>query len=178
MLAEPWPPDPPARSSWDVELGLEQWAHFTTLLENGSSLSCRSVPHANPASNAGTTAAAPRTLGAMSVVRINAIEVPEGMGPTLEERFAKRLGAVDTQPGFEGFELLRPTGEAESRYFVMTHWATAEHFDAWVSSQAFGQGHAGPPAGQGGEGGNGAPPVATGSAVLEFDVVARSVPEA
>ena len=55
----------------------------------------------------------------MSVVRINAIEVPEGMGSMLEERFAARLGSVDQQPGFEGFELLRPTGDAESRYFVV-----------------------------------------------------------
>lgn len=109
----------------------------------------------------------------MSVVRINAIEVPEGMGPALEERFAKRLGAVDQQPGFEGFELLRPTGEAESRYFVVTHWASAEDFDAWVNSPAFGHGHGGPPAGHGGEA---PPPVSTGSSVLEFDVVARSVP--
>ena len=49
-----------------------------------------------------------RSIADMSVVRINAIEVPEGMGEMLEERFAKRLGAVDGQPGFEGFELLRP----------------------------------------------------------------------
>lgn len=109
----------------------------------------------------------------MSVVRINAIEVPEGMGPALEERFATRLGAVDQQPGFEGFELLRPTGDGESRYFVVTHWRSAADFDAWVSSAAFGQGHSGPPAGHGGD----APrPVSTGSSVLEFDVVLASTP--
>jgi heme-degrading monooxygenase HmoA len=110
----------------------------------------------------------------MSIVRINAIEVPEGRGPMLEERFAARLGAVDQQPGFEGFELLRPTGEAETRYFVVTHWRSVEDFDAWVNSAAFGQGHAGPPAGA--HGGEAPPPVASGSAVLEFDVVLRSDP--
>src|SRR6201995_3637747 len=109
----------------------------------------------------------------MSVVRINAIEVPEGMGPMLEERFAKRLGAVDQQEGFEGLELLRPTGEAETRYFVVTHWRTAEDFDAWVNSPAFGHGHAGPPAGHGGDA---APPVAAGSSFLEVDVVSESNP--
>ena len=31
----------------------------------------------------------------MSVVKINAIEVPEGSGPELEKRFAARLHAVD-----------------------------------------------------------------------------------
>ncbi len=44
----------------------------------------------------------------MSVVKINAIEVPEGMGSELEHRFAERARVVETMPGFEGFELLRP----------------------------------------------------------------------
>ena len=44
----------------------------------------------------------------MSVVKINAIAVPEGMGPMLEQRFAERARIVETMPGFEGFELLRP----------------------------------------------------------------------
>jgi len=120
----------------------------------------------------------------MSVVRINAIEVPEGMGEALEARFAQRLGAVDQQPGFEGFELLRPTGDAERRYFVVTHWRSVEDFEAWIASPSFGQGHAGPPAGHGGghpgghPGGEAPPPVASGSSVLEFDVVLRSEPPA
>lgn len=109
----------------------------------------------------------------MSVVRINAIEVPEGMGPALEERFAARLGAVDQSPGFEGFELLRPTGDEETRYFVVTHWRSAEDFDKWVASPSFGHGHA-PPAG--GHGGATPPPVASGSIVLSFDVVLSSTP--
>ena len=55
-----------------------------------------------------------RTL--MSVVKINAISVPEGSGPELEKRFAARKHAVDQAPGFEGFQLLRPVandGELE-----------------------------------------------------------------
>ena len=103
----------------------------------------------------------------MSVVRINAIAVPAGAGPELEKRFAARLGAVDQQPGFEGFELLRPTGENEDRYFVVTHWESEEAFEAWVSSQAFSQGHAE----------SSRAPVASGSAVLEFDVVLSNHPE-
>lgn len=126
----------------------------------------------------------------MSVVRINAIEVPEGMGATLEERFAQRLGAVDQQPGFEGFELLRPTGEAETRYFVVTHWRSVEDFDAWVNSPSFGRGHASDDDAQGGghpgaaaggghpgaAGGGHPAPVSTGSSLLEFDVVLKSSP--
>src|SRR4051794_14360365 len=135
----------------------------------------------------------------MSIVRINAIEVPEARREVLEQRFAARLGAVDKAPGFEGFELLRPTGDAESRYFVVTHWRSVEDFEAWVASDDFGRGHssagAGPGAAEGGSAersdggghaGGGPPggghpehaggPVATGSAVLEFDVVLTSQP--
>ena len=100
----------------------------------------------------------------MSVVRINAISVPDGAGPALEGRFAQRLGAVDNQPGFEGFELLRPTGDNETRYFVVTHWESEEAFEAWVSSREFEQGHTGP-------GGEQRAPVSSGSELLEFDVV-------
>lgn len=44
----------------------------------------------------------------MSVVKINAIEVPDGAGPELEARFAVRKRAVDDQPGFEGFQAPPP----------------------------------------------------------------------
>ncbi len=99
----------------------------------------------------------------MSVVKINAIEVPEGMGPQLEERFAARAGQVEQMDGFEEFQLLRPV-EGESRYFVYTRWDSEESFQAWVSSQAFGQGHARAESSD-------AKPVATGSALLAFEVV-------
>jgi heme oxygenase (mycobilin-producing) len=39
----------------------------------------------------------------LSVVKINAIHVPEGAGPELEARFAARKHAVDGQPGFEAW---------------------------------------------------------------------------
>ncbi len=97
----------------------------------------------------------------MSVVKINAISVPEGMGPQLEQRFAARAKMVETMPGFEGFELLRPVS-GESRYFVYTRWADEESFQGWASSQAFGQGHAKP---------EGDRPVAQGADLLAFEVV-------
>ncbi len=101
----------------------------------------------------------------MAIVRINAIEVPEGMGERLEGAFAQRLGAVDNEPGFLGFQLLRPTGDNESRYFVVTQWESVEDFDRWRSSDNFSQGHQGDRSG---------PAVASGSALLEFDVVLGS----
>ncbi len=109
----------------------------------------------------------------MSVVRINAISIPGGAGPELERRFAARAGAVDGQPGFESFELLRPT-DGGDKYFVVTRWADAASFDAWMSSQSFAAGHAGPPSGgaaasEGDEAPR--PPVSTGAELLSFDVV-------
>ena len=100
----------------------------------------------------------------MSVVKINAIEVPEGGGAELEKRFAARAKAVDGMPGFQGFELLRPV-EGETRYFVYTRWASEEDFQNWFNSQAFQQGHAGTSSA------GPQPPVGTGSALLSFEVV-------
>ena len=102
----------------------------------------------------------------MTVIRINAISVPAEGGPELEERFRKRLGAVDEQPGFLSFDLLRPTGENEQRWFVMTRWESEEAFRAWVESTAFRHGHA--------KSEGGGRPVATGSELLEFEVVLSS----
>lgn len=99
----------------------------------------------------------------MAVVKINAIEVPEGAGPELERRFANRLHAVDGAPGFLSYELLRPVA-GETRYFVMTHWEDDASFQAWMAGDGVAA-HAG----------ERARPVGTGSAVLEFEVVQGSV---
>lgn len=98
----------------------------------------------------------------MSVVKINAISVPEGAGPELEARFAARKHSVDSSPGFEGFQLLRPTA-GEDRYFVVTTWASEEDFAAWRDGRAH-EAHAGAPGEQ-------RKPVATGAELLEFEVV-------
>ncbi len=77
----------------------------------------------------------------MSVVKINVLEVPEGKGEVLEERFAARAGEVDKVDGFESFELLRPT-EGTDRYLVVTKWRDEASFKAWMDSAAFQRGHA------------------------------------
>jgi heme oxygenase (mycobilin-producing) len=102
------------------------------------------------------------------VVKINAIEVGEGRGPELEDRFAKRAGEVEGQPGFLGFELLRPA-KGETRYFVYTRWETEEDFQNWVKSSAFTRGHAQAAADSKGT-------VAHGSALMEFEVVELVAP--
>lgn len=93
----------------------------------------------------------------MSVVKINAIQVPEGAGPELEARFAARQHTVDSQPGFDGFQLLRPVAR-ESRYFVVTTWARQEDFETWRDGSAR-EAHSGDRR-----------PVATGANLLEFEV--------
>ena len=101
----------------------------------------------------------------MSFVAINAITVPEGSGDELAKRFAARAGKVDDQEGFEEFQLLRPADE-KGTWLVYTRWRDQASFEAWVSSMAFGQGHAQP------EGA--AKPVASGSELWQFTVEQRS----
>jgi heme oxygenase (mycobilin-producing) len=100
----------------------------------------------------------------MSVVKINAINVPAEAGPELERRFAARAGTVDGAPGFLGFQLLRPVA-GEDRYFVVTHWADDESFAAWRDGDAR--------AAHSGEHGK---PVASGASLLEFEVVMDVTP--
>lgn len=103
----------------------------------------------------------------MSIVKINAITVPEGAGPTLEERFANRKHAIDSQPGFEGFQLLRPV-KGEDRYFVVTRWADQESYDAWWEG-------AGQRAHATKEGEAPRRPVSDKAELLEFEVVLDSL---
>ncbi|MEZ5342383.1 MAG: antibiotic biosynthesis monooxygenase [Acidimicrobiales bacterium] len=109
----------------------------------------------------------------MSVVKINALEIPPQAGDEVVRRFSSRLEALAVVPGFEGFELLRPTGQTEQRWFVYSRWASEEDFQAWRSSDTFAAGHAGPPASADGAERT---PVATGSALLEFEVAASADP--
>ena len=100
----------------------------------------------------------------MTVIRINAITVPESGGEELARRFADRAGAVDNAEGFEGFELLRPTDD-RTTWLVVTRWRDNEAFEAWVASPAFAHGHRG----ASGQGAN-RPPVGTHSELWSYEV--------
>jgi len=100
----------------------------------------------------------------MTVIRINAITVPEAGGEELARRFADRAGAVDNADGFEGFELLRPTDD-RTTWLVVTRWRDKEAFEAWLASPAFAHGHRG----VSGEGKD-HPPVGTHSELWSYDV--------
>ena len=125
----------------------------------------------------------------MSIVKINAITVPAEMAEMMAQRFAARAGEVGKSDGFEEFQLLRPADE-RTTWLVYTRWRDEEAFEAWRSSQAFGQhgGHGSQAGGAGGPqgGGAGGPqggvpggqpaqsgPVATGSELWSFLVEQR-----
>jgi heme-degrading monooxygenase HmoA len=97
----------------------------------------------------------------MSVVRINAITVPKERADELVGRFAARAGEVSKSPGFEAFELLRPSDERDI-FLVYTRWASQEDFDNWVNSQSFQHGH---------RAHNEQGPVSSASELWSFDVV-------
>ena len=104
----------------------------------------------------------------MPYVAINVLTVPEGAGDTLEQRFSRRQGAVDSAPGFEHFELLRPVAGTDD-YLVYTRWRSEADFTAWRESQSFGAGHAAAsdrPAGE--------RPAASGSTIWAFEVAQTS----
>jgi heme-degrading monooxygenase HmoA len=108
----------------------------------------------------------------VTVIKINAITVPEEGGDELAKRFGARAGAVDDQDGFEGFELLRPTDDRRT-WLVVTRWRDEDAFNAWVSSPAFGSGHRG----AGGRGhGEGGPPVSVSSELWSYEVALGSTP--
>src|ERR1700677_1760157 len=108
----------------------------------------------------------------MTLIKINAITVPENSGDELARRFAAGAGAVDDQEGFEGFELLRPTDDRR-QWLVVTRWRDEASFQSWVFSPAFAHGHAGAdrPAPDGG-------PVTVSSELWSYDVAVGSTPGA
>jgi heme-degrading monooxygenase HmoA len=104
----------------------------------------------------------------MSYVAINVLTVPKERASTLEERFAARQGAVDSAPGFEHFELLRPV-EGTQDYLVYTRWRSEADFVSWRDGQRFIDGHAASTARPAG-----AEPAASGSSIWAFEVAQTS----
>lgn len=96
-------------------------------------------------------------------VVMNVLDVPPQRADELERRFAARAAKVGESPGFEAFELMRPA-DGGTRYIVYTRWRAKEDFDAWLGSQAFGEGHR-----QHHEGG----PVAPTSETWAFELIQR-----
>ncbi len=102
----------------------------------------------------------------MTVIKINAIDVPDDSGDELAHRFAERAGAVDGQEGFEGFELLKPT-DGRNTWLVVTRWRDEASFQAWLESPSFGHGHR---SAQERAGGDAPAPVSTHSELWGYEV--------
>lgn len=73
------------------------------------------------------------------IVVSNRIPVARGQESAFEARFRDRARLVESQPGFRGFQLLRPL-ESEC-YVVLTWWDSEADFRAWTESAAFRAAH-------------------------------------
>ncbi|MCB9556329.1 MAG: antibiotic biosynthesis monooxygenase [Deltaproteobacteria bacterium] len=93
------------------------------------------------------------------IVVTNRIAVSRGFEQDFEERFRRRAGLVDQNPGFIRNEIHRPKPlafdrqsgswqpkeDADARYLVMTWWRSLDDFVAWTKSESFRKAHADPP---------------------------------
>jgi heme-degrading monooxygenase HmoA len=73
----------------------------------------------------------------------NRVPVASGWEETFEERFQKRAGQIDKQPGFLSMQILKPVSD-DSPYVVLTTWQDKASFDAWVGSEDFKLAHRNP----------------------------------
>ncbi len=73
----------------------------------------------------------------------NRVPVAEGYEEMFEERFRKRAGQVEKQPGFVSMSILKPETE-ETPYVVMTTWQDKAAFENWVGSEDFKLAHQNP----------------------------------
>ncbi|MGC6416647.1 MAG: antibiotic biosynthesis monooxygenase family protein [Bradymonadia bacterium] len=95
----------------------------------------------------------------MAVIVTNRIPVNDAYKIDFEDRFKKRIGLVDSSPGFIRNEVHRPapmhydraSGEwapdpAKSGYYeVKTWWRSMDDFIAWTKSESFRLAHANRP---------------------------------
>ena len=102
----------------------------------------------------------------MTVIKINALTVPAEMGEEVARRFGARIGAVDGQEGFEGFELLQPTDD-RTTWLVVTRWRDEASFEAWRTSASFAHGHRG-------DGGGGPAPMPIQAELWSYTVAVKS----
>jgi heme-degrading monooxygenase HmoA len=75
------------------------------------------------------------------ITTANRIFVNPQYADAFEDNFRNRAGLVDRMPGFIRNLLLRPVNHGDP-YVVLTLWESRAHFEAWVRSPEFVQGHA------------------------------------
>jgi heme-degrading monooxygenase HmoA len=75
------------------------------------------------------------------ITTANRIFVHPDFAEQFEQTFRTRARLVDRMPGFVRNQLLRPLNP-DDPYIVLTVWESQAHFEAWVHSDAFREGHA------------------------------------
>ncbi len=78
-------------------------------------------------------------VSAQGYVVINNIPVTEDGRPAFEERFLKRAGLVESEPGFQAIRILRPL--KDDTYAIMTVWDNEESFKNWQTSNSYKNAH-------------------------------------
>ena len=73
---------------------------------------------------------------------LNNIPVADEGRPVFEKRFLSRSRAIEQEPGFIAYRLLRPVGS--DTYIVLTQWTGPSSFEAWKNSQSFKEAHSKP----------------------------------
>lgn len=79
-------------------------------------------------------------------VAISRFVVANGMEESVREAFVSRPHKVDTAPGFQRMEVLRPS-EVPAEFWLMTWWDSEAAFDSWHRSHAYQESHTGIPKG-------------------------------
>jgi heme oxygenase (mycobilin-producing) len=79
-------------------------------------------------------------------VAVSEIDVPEAGAGVLEEAFRRRLGAVDSWPGFRALEVWRDRTDP-TRYVMVSWWQDEASFRQYMGSDDHRQSHARVPRG-------------------------------
>ncbi len=79
----------------------------------------------------------------MDYVVANRVFVKPEFTEEFEQRFEKRAGQINQQPGFKHMQILQPQSNG-APYVVLTHWQSAEAFKQWVGSDDFKLAHQDP----------------------------------
>ena len=74
---------------------------------------------------------------------MNRVMVNENWCDEFVERFKKRRGQIDKEPGFVSMKVLKPKS-SETPYVVFTSWKNEDSFQQWVKSDDFKLAHQNP----------------------------------
>lgn len=76
-------------------------------------------------------------------VVMNRVMVKADWANEFEQRFAKRKGQIDKEPGFVNMQILKPESE-QTPYVVLTTWQSKSDFENWIKSEDFKLAHQNP----------------------------------